>query len=109
VPSQAAAAVPSQAAAPAVPALAVASPAEVRLRIGELALHGVPVTGADRLGPALAAALDKLLRERGVPASWSDGAAPSRPRPVTVVADRSGNPELLARRLALALYEGLGG
>ena len=84
-------------------------PAEVQLRIGELALHGVPVTAAHRLGPALADALDRLLRERGVPASWSAGQVSARPRPVTVVADRSGDPELLARRLAVALYERLGG
>ena len=83
---------------------------EVRLEIGELVVSGVDVTHPHRLGPGVEAALTALLRDRGVPSQWSTGervdvtdAAPS----LRVRLDRVIDAELLAQRLALAVYDGL--
>ena len=81
----------------------------VRLEIGELALHGVPVSRPQALGPAFEAALTRLLRDRGVPPAWSDGAPGPPDRPLTVTLPRDANPEALAERLAAAVYERLAG
>jgi len=86
-----------------------ARPESVRLEIGELAVHGIDVRRPHLLGPAVETELAGLLRDRGVPPSWSSGGPAEPARPLTVVAGRSIGAEVLARRLALAVYEGLAG
>jgi hypothetical protein len=87
----------------------MSGPGAVRLDIGELTVRGVHVLRPHLLGPAVETELAGLLRERGVPALWSSG-GPSEPaRPLTIRAGSSIGAEVLARRLALAVYEGLAG
>ena len=86
-----------------------ARPGGVRLEIGELAVHGVHVQRPHLLGPAVEAELAGLLRERGVPPLWSSGGPAEPVRPLTIRVGRSIGAEVLARRLALAVYEGLAG
>lgn len=75
---------------------------DIHVEIGELAVHGVDVVRPERLGPAFSAALTGLLRDRGVPAHPGQITAP-----VTIVAEHSIRAEVLAERLARAVYEGL--
>jgi hypothetical protein len=77
---------------------------DFRLEIGELAVHGVDVVRAERLGPEFSAALTGLLRDRGLPADWR-----TEPGPLTVTVDGPIRAEVLAQRLARAVYEGLAG
>ena len=84
-------------------------PADVRLEIGELVVHGVHVQRPHLLGSAVEAELAGLLRERGVPALWSSGGPAALARPLTIRVGRSIGSEVLARRLAFAVYEGLAG
>jgi hypothetical protein len=77
---------------------------DIRLEIGELAVHGVDVVRPERLGAAVEAALTGLLRDRGVPAGWR-----AEPGPVTVVVDGPIRAEVLAEHLARAVYQGLAG
>ncbi|GLZ81510.1 hypothetical protein Afil01_63170 [Actinorhabdospora filicis] len=83
-------------------------PAGVRLRVGELAVHGLTVRRPETLGPALEAALTRLIADRGVPGPWRAG-GDLTPPPLSVTAEPGIAAEALAERLALALYEGLGG
>jgi len=75
---------------------------DIRLEIGELAVHGVEVVRPERLGPAIETALAGLLRDRGVPADLH-----AEPGPLTVTVDGPIRAEALAQRLAHAVYEGL--
>jgi len=77
---------------------------DFRLEIGELAVHGVDVVRPERLGPAVETALAQLLRDRGVPADPGPLTAP-----VTIVVTQPVRAEVLAERLAHAMYEGLTG
>lgn len=91
------------------PARAAAEPrGDVRVRIGELAVHGLSLGRPETLGPALESALTRLIAERGTPASWCSGGE-LHPRPLSVSAEPGMSAEVLAERLALAVYEGLGG
>jgi len=77
---------------------------DIRLEIGELAVHGVDVVRPERLGSEFEAALTGLLRDRGVPAHVGGIEAP-----VTIVVDSPIRAEVLAERIARAVYRGLAG
>jgi hypothetical protein len=76
---------------------------DIRFEIGELAVHGVEVLRPERLGPAMESALTGLLRDRGVPTGWR--AEPAGP--LNIVVEHPIRAEVLAERLALAVYKGL--
>jgi hypothetical protein len=94
----------------------------VRLRIDELVLHGIDVPNAHRLGPAVAAELTRLVRERGLPAGLVPGGSPpdgslpdgldagspdaQRSSPTVRLTTGLGA-EAVGTRLAAAIYAGL--
>lgn len=81
---------------------------DVRLHVAALALDGLNLRRPETLGPALETALTRLITDRGVPAPWRTGGELTPP-PLTVTTEPGVTAETLAERLALALYEGLGG
>ncbi|MEU6507859.1 hypothetical protein [Streptomyces sp. NPDC046942] len=92
-----------------------AAPTAIRIDIGELAFEGIDLAprDADRVREAFHGELDRLVRERGVPAALlADGdraldllsGLPELPElPAT------GNPRRLGEALARAVYAGLSG
>jgi hypothetical protein len=98
----------------------------VRLRIESLMLHGIDVPNAHRIGPAVAAELTRLVRERGLPPGLaadlsSSGHAGSLPPerkqrpglpgdnapPAPLRLDAGMSAETVGTRLARAIYDGL--
>jgi hypothetical protein len=82
-------------------------PPPLRVHIDELVVLGVPLTGADGLGPAVEAALaDRLTRDR--PPAPPPGGDRAEPRPVTVTLPARPVPaEAVAELLAGAVREHL--
>jgi hypothetical protein len=76
----------------------------IRLEIGELTVHGVNVVRPERLGPEFETALAGLLRDGGVPARFGQLDAP-----LMIAVDGPIRAEVLAERLARAVYRGLAG
>jgi hypothetical protein len=74
----------------------------IKLEIGELTVHGVDVVRPERLGAEFETALTGLFRDGGVPAHLGQLEAP-----VTIVVDGPIRAEVLAERLARAVYRGL--
>ncbi|MGW3175302.1 hypothetical protein [Streptomyces sp. NPDC001153] len=89
-----------------------AAPTAIRIDIGELAFDGVDLTArdADRVREAFHGELDRLVRERGVPAALlADGDRALDLLSGLPELPATGNPRRLGEALARAVHAGLSG
>jgi hypothetical protein len=83
------------------------TPAMVRLRLGELVLHGFPHGDRHRIADALRNELARCFAERGVPERIARGESPPELDAGAFEVPKGACAEEVGRRVAQALYRGL--
>ena len=82
--------------------------ADVRLRIDKVLLDGFPAADRDGIAAALAAELSRLLTERGLPPALTAGGEVPSLDGGAFDLDPGLDAEAIGRRVAGAVYDGMG-
>ncbi len=79
---------------------------DLNLNIEELVLRGFPNRDQDRILRAVQAELERLIREKGVPAALSSGGELARLDAGSIEAEPGSSPEEIGAQVARSLYGG---